>query len=193
MASRENRRLFRSTNARRILRSHRLGRFQRLEDDTFALRVSSLPDQDHMTTGTLIPKILDAAQQGGDPLFFSSVAWELGHDLLDRQEYVLATECFRRLLYFALDTNDDFLVGAARAARVLCTTLSREQPIEEELRKAREALRQDLTHLTHRDLSITTETLAAYSRGQASRRRHGQAGSTDRSSEGERDKKTRDD
>ncbi len=101
-------------------------------------------------TTEFLQKVLDAEQQGENPLFFSSVAWELGHDI-DKQEYALAAECFRRLLGSAASAADRFLIEAARVAGQLCGELSRGRLVGKELQEACETLRKDLTYLSHEE------------------------------------------
>ena len=114
-----------------------------------------------------IGRILDAAELGGNRLFFCSVAWELGQDLLDRQEYELAARCFDRLSSFAVGVADHLVVEAARAAWLLCSALGGEQTLEEGLQEASKLLRQDLAHLTFEEVNAATAALASYARGDA--------------------------
>ena len=112
-----------------------------------------------------VGRILDAAELGGNRLFFCSVAWELGHDLTDRREYELAAGCFDRLSGFAAGVADHLVMEAARAAWLLCSALGSGQKLEDGLQKASELLRQDLAHLTYEEVNAATAALAPYARG----------------------------
>jgi hypothetical protein len=118
-------------------------------------------------TTDFLQKVLDAVQQGENPLFFSSLAWELGHDLIDKQEYALAAECFRRLLGSAASAADRFLIEAARVAGQLCSELSRGRLVGKEVQEARETLRKDLTFLSNEEVDAAAAALAAHAGGQA--------------------------
>lgn len=116
-------------------------------------------DRDQLLNADFVRNILDAAQQAGNRLMFCSVAWELGHDLLDRRMYELADECFDRLSSFAAEVADHFLIEAVRAAKMLCSALGGEQEPEARLQEALEVLRQDLTHLTYEEVNDATAAL----------------------------------
>ena len=109
-----------------------------------------------------VGRILDAAELGGNRLFFCSVAWELGHDLTDRREYELAAGCFDRLSSFAAGVADHLLIEAARAAKLLCSALGGEQKLGEGLQEASKLLRQDLAHITYEEVNAATEALVPY-------------------------------
>lgn len=119
-------------------------------------------------TASVVEDILVAAQQKGNRLFFNYVVWDLGHDLLDCQEYALAVECFRQISRSAAGFNDHFLIEAARVAGQLCVALDRGQLDGEESREVREMLRGSLIQLSHQEVDAATAALAAHTGGQAS-------------------------
>jgi DNA-binding SARP family transcriptional activator len=123
-------------------------------------------------TTDVIEDVLVVAQQKENRLFFSSVLWDLGHDLMDRQEYALAAECFRQISRSAAGFTDRFSIEAARVAGQLCVALGRGQLDVEESREIRETLRRSWIQLSHQEVSAAAAALAAHTGGQAPDARH---------------------
>lgn len=109
-----------------------------------------------------LEKILATAEQEGDHLLYSSVAWNLGQDLIGQQEYERAAECFRCVLRVAELSSERFFVEAARVAERLCTALCHEHPAGEQLWAARAALGKNLLRLSYEDVGLAEATLAAF-------------------------------
>lgn len=123
-------------------------------------------------TTDAIEDVLVATQQKKNRLFFNSVVWDLGHDLIDRREYALAAECFRQISRSAAGFSDRFSIEAARVGRQLCVALGRGQLDREELRKVRETLRRSWIQLSHQEVSAAAATLATHTGGPAPDARH---------------------
>ena len=113
----------------------------------------------------LVRRVLDAAEQGGNRLLFCSVAWEVGHGLIVRQEFAQAAGCFRRLARLAEGAADGFLAEAARVALRLCALLGGEGDAASDLTEARAALSRDLMHLSYEEVRAVAAVLDAH--GQA--------------------------
>lgn len=108
-----------------------------------------------------LEKILATVEQEGDHLLYGSVAWNLGQDFVDRQEYEQAAECFRCVLRVAEVSSDRFFAGAARVAVRLCTALRHEHPAGERLWAARVVLDKNLLRLSYEDVGLAEAALAA--------------------------------
>ncbi len=78
-------------------------------------------------TTDAIEDVSVAAQQKGNRLFFNSILWDLGQELIDRQEYALAAECFRQISCSDAGFTDHCSIEAARVAGQLCAALDRGQ------------------------------------------------------------------
>ena len=113
-------------------------------------------------TANFLEKILAAAEQEGDHLLYGSVAWNLGRDLMDQQEYEQAAECFRCVLHVAELSSDRFIIEAARVAGRLCAVLCHEHSTGEQLRTARIALGKNLLRLSYEDVGLAETALAAH-------------------------------
>ena len=101
-----------------------------------------------------------AGREKGDPSP-GCAAWRLGHDLVDRREYERAAECFRGMLLSADTPVDHSSVQAAEVAAQLCAALSHERAVEERLRDACGVLGRDLGRLSHEEVSLARDALAA--------------------------------
>lgn len=120
-----------------------------------------LPDRRRGATVNLIENVSSVTQQRRDYLPFGSVAWSLGHGLIDRHEYGQAAECFRRMLLSAEDSADRLSAEAAEVAVQLCAALSCEQSVEKKLREILRALSQDLSRLSYEEVNFARGALAA--------------------------------
>lgn len=123
-------------------------------------------------TTDAIEDVLIAAPQKENHLFFNSVVWDLGHDLIDRREYALAAECFRQISRSAMGFTDRCSIEAARVAGQLCVALCRGQLDGEESRDVCETLRRSWIQLSHQEVSAAAAALATRTGGQAPDARH---------------------
>lgn len=128
--------------------------------------------QYHPPTADDLQRVLDAAHQGGDHLSFSTVAWDLGHALIDQQDYAPAAKCFQRMQRSAARVDDQLLNELARVAQDLCTVLSGEQSVGKELLLAHKRLNQSLFQISDEDLSFARDVLEAYAEARSTSVRH---------------------
>ncbi len=104
-------------------------------------------------------RIFHLVEQGGDLLFLGCVAWNLGHALMDNQDYEQAAECFRRVLSSGRALEDRFLIEAARLADRVCCELSVDRHANGGLREAQRRLARSLFQVEQEDLDSIAETL----------------------------------
>lgn len=113
-------------------------------------------------------RVLDAARRGGDLLFLCSLAWELGIEFVNQRSYARAADCFQCMLRASRDLDDQFLVELAGIAGRLCAAISDEQPPGKDLLLAYGRLRQGLFEMTHEDLGLARDALAARAEARSS-------------------------
>ncbi len=80
---------------------------------------------------------------------------------MDRGGYELTYGCFDRLSSFAVGVADHFLIEAARAGKLLCSTLGSGRTLGMELQEVTQTLRQDLAHLTWEEVRWAVAALTS--------------------------------
>jgi len=139
---------------------------------TFARGAEPLYSSYQTLTTDAIEDVPVAAQQKENRLFFNSILWDLGQELIDRQEYALAAECFRQISRSATGFTDCCSTEAAGVAGQLCVALGCGQLNREESQEIRETLRRSWIQLSNQDVSAAAAALATRTGGQAPDARH---------------------
>lgn len=106
-----------------------------------------------------LQRILHSVEQSGDLLLLSSVAWNLGHALIDNRDHAQASECFRRVLGAGVAREDRFLIEAAWTAQRLCAALSGCQHPGENLQLAHGRLARSLLQVDQEDVDFVAKIL----------------------------------